>query len=340
MNADRRRCQTELCRGRNHGKPFSVSPRLRGEFLVVSPHPTIDRTIAIDRFRPGGMIRGDLLLVEPGGKGNNIARDLARLGRRVHVLGFLGRSDEDYFLGAFDPARVKADFIAVDSPTRQHITLIETAAGSDTHVTSGKMRVRRADISEFMRRLRREARPERWAVFSGSLPGGMTGRDFARALDICRSGGARLCVDTSGPMLRAALEMRPWALKPNLRELEELTGRRLPSLSKAVAAAGGMLDRCPNVLVSLGADGAVLVTNRGVWHAKERRPKPAVSTVGAGDALFSGFLSASATGRMPDESLRLAVACGSACAGSRFAALQSLREVRRLAGRVLVKRME
>jgi len=306
------------------------------EFLAISLHPAIDRTIAVERFRPGGMIRGKLLLAEAAGKGTNIIRDLSRLGHPVTALGFLGRWEADYFLTAFDPKRVFSDFIIVDSPTRQHITLIETATGSDTHITSGKVLVRRREVAELLRRVKRQARPGRWVVLSGSLPEGMTERDYLRLLDLCRGRGMRLCVDTSGPMLRAALDMRPWALKPNQRELEEIVGRRLSSRAKVLAAARGLLDRCPNILVSLGAEGALLVTAGGGWHAQEKPAASVVHTVGSGDALFSGFLSALARGRSPADALRFAVACGSACVRSRFAAMQSARAPRELLKRIVV----
>ena len=53
------------------------------------------------------------------------------------------------------------------------------------------------------------------------------------------------------------------------------------------------------VLVSLGPEGAVLVTSRGAWHAREPRRARVVHTVGCGDALLAGFLSACACGRGP-----------------------------------------
>ncbi len=306
------------------------------EFLAISLHPAIDRTISIERFRPGGMIRGKLLLAEPGGKGINVIRDLSRLGHRVAALGFLGRWEAEYFLADLDPKRVRSHFVIVDSPTRQNITLVETATGGDTHIVSGKLTVRRGDLAELLRRVRRHALPDQCALLSGSLPEGMTERDYRRLLELCRARGMRLCLDTSGPMLRCALDMRPWALKPNRSELEELVGRPLTSRGKILAAARGLLDRCPNLLISLGGEGALLVTAGGAWHAQEKPAAPVLHTVGSGDALFSGFLSALARGKDPAGALRFAVACGSACVRSRFASLQSAVAPRELLKRIIV----
>jgi 1-phosphofructokinase len=61
-------------------------------------------------------------------------------------------------------------------------------------------------------------------------------------------------------------------------------------------------------VVSLGADGALLVDENGAVHGEARADKPR-STVGAGDALLAGFLAAG--GRGP-EALTEALAWGTA----------------------------
>ncbi|MGA8255307.1 MAG: PfkB family carbohydrate kinase, partial [Nocardioides sp.] len=68
------------------------------------------------------------------------------------------------------------------------------------------------------------------------------------------------------------------------------------------------------VLATLGAHGAVLVTDAGAWHAAPP-PTQVVSTVGAGDASLFGYLLGDLQGLGPAQRLALAVAYGSAAAG-------------------------
>jgi len=310
--------------------------RLTGNFVVVALHPAIDRTIRIPRFRSGGAIRGRLVLVEAAGKGMNITCSLAGLGHDVVAHGFLGRSDEEFFRASLPPGRVRAGFVTVGGDIRRSITIIEAEKETDTHILSGSMRVGRQDIRRLMSRLRSEVGEGDWAVFGGSLPDGMQPSDYVRALSACGRRGARVIVDTSGPMLRAALGEKPWLVKPNREELGELVGRRLRARGKILDAAHSLLDRCGHVLVSLGAEGALLVTPSGSWHAQETRRAKVVHTVGCGDALLAGFLSAYASGKKPEESLRFGVACGSACVRSRHAAIASRRDPNRFLPRIRV----
>ena len=81
------------------------------------------------------------------------------------------------------------------------------------------------------------------------------------------------------------------------------------------------------VLVTLGAEGAVLVTADGAWRAA---PPPTVprSTVGAGDSALAGYLLADLAAAAPPERLRLAVAYGSAAAGLPGSAMPEPHQVR------------
>ncbi len=298
-------------------------------FIVVGLHPAIDRTLEIGRFTAGGMIRGRVLMVEAAGKGANLVHSLSNFGHSLVATGFLGRQDEALFLASFRKDRVKAEFVAVESSTRENITIIERDFRRDTHLVAGKLRVSRADVDGLRKIIAREVAGAEWAVFSGSRPEGLSLSDYISLLTLCRERGARLCVDAGGPMLRAALKARPWIVKPNLDELSEWAGRRVSRISEVLQAAAPLTKRCEHVLVSLGRNGALLVSRQGAWRARDSRRVSAVHTVGCGDALLAGFLSACARGKALPEAARFAVACGSACARSYRACLLSENEAKR-----------
>jgi 1-phosphofructokinase len=110
--------------------------------------------------------------------------------------------------------------------------------------------------------------------------------------------GARLAIDSSGDALESALAATPRLIKPNRAELAELVGRDLATLADVVEAAEEVRTYgVDHVLVSLGAEGAVLVGPNGMLMGESHVEKPR-STVGAGDSFLAGFLSRFT----PDES--------------------------------------
>jgi 6-phosphofructokinase 2 len=65
------------------------------------------------------------------------------------------------------------------------------------------------------------------------------------------------------------------------------------------------------VALTLGEDGALLVTSDRVWRAEPLMIEP-VSTVGAGDSFLGGLVAALASGKSLPQAFRIAVASGSA----------------------------
>lgn len=126
-------------------------------------------------------------------------------------------------------------------------------------------------------------------------------------------------MDTSGAALRAVVyDASPDLIKPNDEELAELAGIELEAggiLADAVLPVAQALvpARVAAALVTLGADGAVLVTSEGAWVAVPPRIR-VVSTVGAGDSSLAGYLLGDVSGAGPAEALRRSVQYGAAAA--------------------------
>ena len=125
-------------------------------------------------------------------------------------------------------------------------------------------------------------------------------------------------MDTSGAALREALAFRPLLIKPNGEELCELFGKQAstPEALLALARQAQTLG-ARNVLVSMGADGALLLAESGdVYRAALRSTQPVISTVGAGDSVTAGFLAGLLDTGDYSQALRLGAACGSPTAYS------------------------
>lgn len=310
--------------------------RLTGKLVVAGLHPAIDRTIEVPSLRRGGAIRGKLLTVQAGGKGTNVARSLAHLGNAVTFRGILGEHDAPFFRAALRQSRVRSRCVTIPGDTRQNVTILE-ADGTDTHVVSGALRVSRDATRRVRAALADAAARGDWLILTGSRPEGFALADYEKLLRAIRRKGALPIVDADGETLGAALRNRPWLVKPNRAELEGLLGRTTRPTKRLLAAARDLLDTCGVVLLSLGSEGAALVTREGIWRSRDTAPVRVLHTVGCGDALLAGFLSAYAAGKPPGEALRFGVACGSACAETRFNAVQSTGEVRRKLPGVVVE---
>lgn len=276
--------------------------------VTVTPNPGLDRTAEIPRLVRGQVHRADAFLVDPGGKGVNVARALAKAGLETIAVLPAGGAAGRRLMELLEAREVPALAIPLRGHTRTNITIVE-ADGTTTKINEVGPEVSAEEVEALADRVARAAAGASWLVSCGSLPAGMPESFHGDLVHRTRRPGLRIAVDSSGTPLAAAVAARPDLIKPNHAELAELTGRPLPSLGDVLAAARELrAEGVGAVLVSLGARGALLVEESGEYHAATP-PVVVRSTVGAGDATLAGFLAAGGEG---PEALRHAVAYGAA----------------------------
>lgn len=289
--------------------------------VTLTANPSLDRTVGLDAaLVPGGVHRALTCTDEPGGKGVNVARAVNAAGRPAVAV--LPARAEDPLLTQMRQLGLAHHAVHVEELARVNLTI------TDPDGTTTKLNLPGSPLTDDVRDqlsavLLKEAAGSGWAVLSGSLPPGVASSWYATLTAALHEQRCRVAVDTSGAPLRAAVSAgtssRPDLLKPNAEELAEVLGldptRHIAEPRGAARHARALVAQGVGaVLVTLGADGAVLVTAEGGWHAT---PPPTIprSTVGAGDCALAGYLLADLASAAPPERLRHAVAYGSAAAG-------------------------
>jgi len=281
--------------------------------LTLTPNPALDRTVLVDALIRGAVHRARGVQVEAAGKGVNITRALsAHAVSSVAVMPIGGRS------GTWYRDTLTADGVAiapveVTGTLRTNVAIVEPD-GTTTKINEPGPVLTALEEQALLRAVTaRLADQTTWVVGCGSLPPDADAQLYRWLIERARSHGVRCAVDSSHAPMRAAVEARPDLIKPNLEELEELVDARLNTFGDVVRASRELLaSGIETVLVSLGGRGALLVQAGGTAHAYAQVDRP-LSTVGAGDALLAGYLSAVDTS--PEKALATGVAWGSAAVG-------------------------
>ncbi|MDO7852456.1 1-phosphofructokinase family hexose kinase [Hymenobacter convexus] len=275
--------------------------------------PALDKSTHVAGLVPDRKLHCARPTVDAGGGGINVSRGLRRLGTlSVAVFpagGPAGRCLQDLLAAEGIAHRV----VPIQDATRENFVVLDTATHQQYRFGMPAARLTPAEQHEVLVACAQFVRRPELLVVSGSLPPGVSPTFLGKVVRQARQAGTKVIVDTSGPALRHAIEAGAYLIKPNLRELNELTGG--PALDRAAVpgAARELLKNssCEAVVVSLGPDGACLVTRDG----EDFVPAPPVtrrSTVGAGDSLVAGLVHALAQGQGLPEAVRLGVACGTA----------------------------
>lgn len=281
---------------------------------TVTLNPSLDYLVCTETLRPGKLCRTMGETLHPGGKGVNVSLVCAALGLPTRALGFIAGRTGALFASLLAETGVEYDFCRLDEGmTRINV---KVAAEEQTEL-NGAGPVIPPDALEALARTLDTLGEDDWLVLSGSVPAGMAPDVYAGLLRRVQKNGVRTLVDTAGDALKNALPCAPDLIKPNLNELDELVGGAphhpagIAACARELQAAGARA-----VLVSCGAQGAVLMPETGRALYLPAAPGQTVQSVGAGDSMAAGWLYARTHGFSDADTLRFAVAAGSAAAFS------------------------
>jgi 1-phosphofructokinase len=309
----------------------------RPPIVTVTLNPAIDQTLRIPGFAAGQVNRVAESRSDAGGKGVNVACVLVDLGHEVVATGFLGADNPALFVDLFEQKRIVDRFVRIPGSTRVGLKIVDDRKGETTDVNFPGLTPQAGPIADLFEQIASLALPGRWFVLSGSLPPGLPAGLYATLIDVIHEKEARVVLDTSGPPLGEALASRPEVIKPNVDELSELVGQALETPTAVRAAAESLIDRgVRRVIVSMGGDGAVFVDRGQALLA--RPPKvPVRSTVGAGDAMVAGIVSAMIDELPLEDVARAATASGAYAVTRIGAGIEDLDEHRKLREQVEIE---
>lgn len=307
---------------------------------VVALNPAIDAEWRVDRvlWEEKNVVRAQRRW--PGGKGVNVARWLKLLRAPSELLIPLGGTTGREMATGLRGQGVRAHVVRLREETRVNV-VVTTASGGQMRFNPPGPRIHREEWREIVRVVRRELARGCSLILSGALPPGTSADAYAKLIRMAHEQGRMAFLDCDGAALAAGVRAKPFLVKPNVHELASWAGARL-SNRKRVREAAAALSRSTGawVLVSLGAEGALLVNVREHVALAADAPRVAVmNTVGAGDALLAAAAASVLRGAGPEGWLRAGVAAGTAATRCAAGHLPSLEAVRKLARRVHVRRV-
>lgn len=285
--------------------------------VTLTVNPALDVTTATPTLAPAHKLRCEVPRLDPGGGGINVARTVSRLGGDARALYAAGGPIGTLLGQLLDAESVPRQAIEVPALTRLDFAVVAHDSGEQYRFVLPGPNLADLDPAELIEPVAEAAAEADWVVASGSLAPGLPEDFYARLTQAVRDrgNGTRIAVDTSGSALRCTVGLGGADLiKPNRRELADLTDRPVEDQEAAVAAARGLIEagKVATVAVSLGHRGALLVEGD---DPPAFVPAPDVqvrSTIGAGDTFLGGLLVAYTRGERGAAALRLAVAAATA----------------------------
>lgn len=257
---------------------------------TITLNAAYDLVGRLKRIELGEVNTVETLGLFPAGKGINVAKVLNDLGVEVAVGGFLGEDNQGDFEHMFRVTGLQDKFQRVTGKTRINVKITETEADV-TDLNFLGYQISAEDWQKFVVNSLDYYKEFDIVAVCGSLPRGVTPELFSDWLLQLHQAGVKVVLDSSNAALTAGLKANPWLVKPNHRELESWVGHSLPTLNDIIVAAKKLKAQgIANVIVSMGANGSLWLSDNAVVQAQPPKCENVVSTVGAGDSMVAGLI--------------------------------------------------
>lgn len=280
---------------------------------TVTFNPAVDYVIHIGKIAEGSVNRGDREEIYFGGKGINVSIVLSELGVKSKALGFIAGFTGDAIEKGIAARGIESDLVHLEEGFSRINVKIKSEKETDIN-GSGPV-IDAAALEKFYQKLDMLSEGD-IIVLAGSIPKSMPADIYEKILERLQGKKIKAVVDASKDLLLNVLKYKPFLVKPNNFELEEMFGVTLKTNEEIEKYARKLKDMgAQNVLVSMAGDGALLVDENGRTHSCGVCRGTVKNSVGAGDSMTAGFIAGIMQGDH-EYALKLGTAAGGATAFS------------------------
>ncbi len=271
-------------------------------------NPSIDYYINLPELNKGQINRGNTINYFPGGKGINVSVVLNELNVESTILSLVGGEFGNLLTKKLNQLGINKDLITIQGETRQNIKI---RGIDETDINTSGPTITLDEFSILLNKI--QELDNDYLVVAGKsilVEGTNSYDEIGKVID---NTNIKLVVDAYGEDLKTLIKYKPFLIKPNLEELEELLNQKITSNASAVSLSKELIDKynIEYVLLSLGEEGAIITSKTDSFYV-QAPSKKVVNTVGSGDSLLAGFIAEYTISKDIQKSLKLAVAAGSA----------------------------
>ncbi|MDK2811235.1 MAG: 1-phosphofructokinase, partial [Petroclostridium sp.] len=260
---------------------------MKTSVVTVTLNPALDKTVTVSSLKTGGLNRVKDIRMDAGGKGINVAKVLKKFEVDVLAAGLIAGFQGQLLLEYLEAEGIKTSFLKIPGETRTNLKIVEEKTKITTEVNEAGFLVTQEDLKRFSDNLLHLMNQTCILVLSGSLPPGVPETIYKDYIEIANAKGIKTILDADGKALEEGIKALPFAIKPNIHELENLAGCKLLEEKDVVLAGRHLIEKGINlVVISMGSEGAIVLNDKETYRVKTF-PIKRESTVGAGDSMVA-----------------------------------------------------
>lgn len=310
------------------------------KIITVTLNPSLDKTFNIGKFEKGKVNRPESARIDAGGKGINVSRALANFQTESVALGISGGENGRILEEILKREGVTADFLKVSGNTRMNYKIFDMHTGDTTDINEQGIYMSEECEKLFSEKYKQALKKSEFVVLAGSIPPNTPCDIYKKLAEVAEKENVKVILDAEGTPLREGIKAKPFAIKPNLREFEDLCGKTMKTQTDIL---NGMRELCEYgikfAVVSLGADGAIFMRGRVAYKTGASKVERK-STVGCGDSVVAGMVYSLSKGFDLKKTAMFSAACGSVSATKDGTNMCTINEVNAFYHNIPIDRIE
>lgn len=297
--------------------------------VTLTINPSLDKSTHFSGLIAEQKMRCEKPRYDAGGGGINVSKAILKLGGSSTCVFTSGGSAGEMLEELIQKEKLEKIAIKTKNWTRENFIAFDNETKSQYRFGFPGNTFSEEEKDKILQTIK-ELKTD-YLVISGSLNEGLPTDFYQKIAEIAKSSGAKVIVDTSGEALLKILETGVYLIKPNIGELTKLIGVERLELNEVEKAAKNLIEKgsAEIVVVSLGADGAILVS-KDETHLVKAPKVEKKSTVGAGDSMVGGMVWALSQNKTLKEVIQLGVCCGTAATMNEGTQLFNVEDVKKL----------
>ncbi|MBC7524656.1 MAG: 1-phosphofructokinase family hexose kinase [Flavobacterium sp.] len=280
--------------------------------ITVTLNPTIDKTFFVPSLLENQKLQCPEVVEQPGGGGIVVSRAIKKLGGYSKALFLSGGHLGAFFVELFKKKKIEYESFKIQNETRQSLIIRDDLNSKHYILDAPGPIIFDTEWQDLLTYISKQKNVS-YLVASGNLPPGVPIDFYAQMAKIAKQINAKFILDTDGEPLQLAINEGLYLIKPNLKEMGILTGIVTIDIETAKAIGIGIINskKCEAVVISLGSEGALLITENFTEYFVTPKIE-AKNTSGAGDCMLAGIVLKLSENAHLKEAVRYGVSCGAA----------------------------
>ena len=282
---------------------------------TVTLNPSIDHVIEMNELQEGIVNKVNIENFYAGGKGINVSKILKEHGVENIALGFISGFTGKFIKNNLEQCGIKNDFINVLNGYSRINMKIKTNE-NETEINGLGPSISSSNIKDLFNQLEKLSSND-ILVLAGSIPPSLSDNFYEEIMKQLSTKNVKIIVDARNNLLLNVLKYRPFLIKPNHHEISEIFNKEIKTIDELIFHGNKLKEMgAQNVLISMGGDGAILITESNEIYRSNIPKGTLKNSVGSGDSMVGGFITGYLKTNDYKEALKLGAASGSATAYS------------------------